>query len=343
MNQTVRNFCSLAPLPAGPADRIELMPLGDFRLGDKRGQLAMRIADPAAVIAASLAAAPGGVLPIDFDHRSFAAQGTADSRAAGWITALDVEGERIMASVEWTAEGRRALEDRLYRFLSPVFRNTPDGRVVRIEGAGLVNTPALPQLRQLASKDPLMTPIERIAGALGIAADKPDDIVARVEALVTAETQLASITAAAQITGGDAVTQICARLVTKAPAGVPDPAQFVPKASFDELQTQFASLKRDVETDKVEAALERAREAGKLTPGLEAWATQLASENLAQFEAWEKAAPARVDLGGRRQLAGRTPPVKTEALDATERQVASLMGVEEKDFLAVRNAAVKEA
>ena len=332
MTDLARNTCAaVAPLPSAPADQVELIPVGPFRTADNRP--AFRIDDAAGVIAASLAAAPGNVLPIDFDHRSFAKQGGADSKAAGWITAMDVKGDRIMASVEWTAEGRSALEGRSYRFLSPVFKNRPDGQVVLIEGAGLVNTPALPQLRQLASKEPLMDPIAKIAGALGIAADKPDDIVARVTALAASETQLASILAAAKVTGDDAARQICARLSSS----TVDPTQFVPKASFDELQTQFASLQKDVTSGKVEAALEKARDEGKLTPDLETWATQLASKDLAEFEAWAKVAPVRVELGGRRQLAGKVPPARTgDGLDPLERQIASRMGVSEADFLKTR-------
>lgn len=328
-----RNICAAVALPNASADWVELMPLGNFRLGDGRKNLALRIDDPDAVIRTSLAAAAGGILPIDFDHRSFAKQGEQDSRAAGWITDLRVEGQRIMASVEWTAEGRAALEGRSYRFLSPVFKNRPDGRVVLIEGAGLVNMPAIPHLRQLASKETAMDPIEQIAGLLGLPADQPDDIVARVTALAASETQLASITTAAGVEGDDAVTQICARLTEKAP----DPAAFVPMEMFQQVQTQLASLQRDATDSKVAAALERARDAGKLVPAMETWATQLASKDLEAFEGWVEAAPVVVPVG-QRQLAGRTPPVqKPEALSDVERQMASMMGVSEEDFLATRN------
>lgn len=332
MTNTIRNICGNALLPTAPADRIELIPVGKFRTAD--GRPAFALDNPAAVIADSFRLAAGNVLPIDFDHRSFAGQGSADSRAAGWITAMEVEGDRIMASVEWTAEGRQALETLAYRFVSPVFRNRPDGQVVLIEGAGLINNPALPQLRQLASKETLMNPIEQIAGALGLSADKPDDIVARVTALATAETQLASIRAAAKVTGADAVTQICARLTNS----TVDPSAFVPKSSFDALQTQLASLQKDVTSGKVEAALEKARDDGKLTPDLEGWATQLASKDLSEFEAWAKVAPVRVEIG-RRQLAGKQPPKASgDGLSALERQVASKMGLAESDFVKTRAA-----
>ncbi len=344
MQNTIRHICAALALPEGAPDRIELIPVGKFAPADGRGTHDLPAADAAAVIAASLARAPGGVLPIDFDHRSIAAQGTADSRAAGWITGMQVEGDRMVASVEWTAEGRAALEQKSYRFISPVYlTRRGDGRVVLIRGAGLVNYPALPELQQLASmKETQMTPIEQIAGVLGLSADAPDEIVARVTALAASETQLASVIAAAGVTGDDAVTQVCSRLQTG--AGAPDPEAYVPMAAFTEVQTQLASLSASVTADRAEAALERARADGKLIPALEDWAVQLASKDLSQFEAWAASAPVMVSLGERR-LAGRTPPVKTAAtaLDETERQIASLMGLSEEKFIATRNAALKEA
>lgn len=333
MTHTVLQICSIATEVSATDDRIELMPLGEFRLADRRGVTAFRIEDVPQVLADSLARARGHELLIDFDHRSMAQQTLRDSRAAGWITALDVEGDRVMASVRWTPEGKAALENRSFRFISPVFRNLPDGRVVGIDGAGLVNEPALPQLRQLASKEHDMDPIVQIAGVLGIAADKPEDIVARVTALATAQTQLASITTAAGVAGDDAVTQICARLQAKAP----DPAQFVPMATFTEVQTQLASLQTDVTAAKVAGAMERARAEGKLTPAMETWATQLASKDIGEFEAWMAAAPVVVALG-QRQLAGRIPPeAKPDKLTGVERQMASALGVSEEAFLATRN------
>ncbi len=342
MTKLVRNICAFASAPVDPsAEWVEIMPVGEFRTADRRSASAFRLdaADVAGVIGRSMASARNGELLIDFDHRSLAVQTAADTRAAGWIKEMKLDGDRVMASVAWTPEGRAALEGRSYRFISPVFKNTrSDGRVTLIEGAGLVNDPALPQLRQLASKEKSeMDPIEQIAGALGLPADKPEDIVARVTSLVTVETQMASITKAAGVDGDDAATQICARLSEKAP----DPSAFVPMSTFQEIQTQLASLQKDMRSEKVQASLERAREAGKLTPGMEEWATQLASSDLASFESWVAAAPVMVDLGARR-LAGRTPPAASpDKLTDVERQLASALGVSEDAFLATRNAEQK--
>lgn len=341
MTQSIRQICAVAPLPVDPAaEWIEIMPIGEFRLADHRGKKPLRF-DPASapsVIAASFAAATGGELMIDFDHRSLADQKLADTRAAGWIKAMKVEGERVLASVSWTPEGRAALEGRSYRFLSPVFRNLLDGRVTLIESAALVNDPALPQLRQLASKETLMEPMEEIAGLLGIAADKPADIVARVTVLAAAETQLASIQAAAKVTGDDATRQICARLSSPAV----DPTQFVSVEAFNEVQTQLASLQKDVGDKRVEDALEAGRAAGKITPANEAWFRQLASKDMSLFDTGIAQAPVLVNLGDR-QLAGKTPPKPSaDKLTDEERTVASKLGLTSEAMLATRAAETKE-
>jgi len=321
-------------LPDALADRIELIPVGQFKTDDARP--AFTLADPAAVIAASFAAAPGGRLLVDFDHRSVpVGDARPDTRAAGWITAMEVEGDRIMASVEWTPEGRAALEGRAYRFISPDFLTLPDRRVMRIDSAGLVNTPALPQLRQLASREDRMEPLDEIAGALGIAADKPADIVARVKALATSETQLASIMTAAGVTGGDVTRQICAKLAERAP----DPTQFVSMKAHDAVVRQLASLQDAITKDRIDTAIEAGRAAGKITPANEDDFRQLASKDFDFFQRFVDRAPVLVNLGDR-QLAGRLPPVKTAAdgLDALERQIASRMGVSEADYLKQRAA-----
>ena len=134
-----------------PATRIELIPTGALHLDDARGYIG-NLSNPAAVIAASMDYAGETGLPIDFDH-GMDGQGSGESRAAGWITGLEVDGNRIMATVEWTPPGRQALIDKTYRFISPsFFTNTTTNEVTLIEGAGLTNTPAFRELKNLASQ-----------------------------------------------------------------------------------------------------------------------------------------------------------------------------------------------
>ena len=56
-------------------------------------------------------------LGIDWDHST--QQGT--TKAAGWLRELKIEGEKILARIEWTAAGRESIESGSYRYFSPTF------------------------------------------------------------------------------------------------------------------------------------------------------------------------------------------------------------------------------
>ena len=128
---------------------IEILPLGDFntKAGDGRGPFH---ADGAKVIAATKLHGLDRGLPIDYDHRTFVAD---DSRAAGWIRELKIDGGVLKARVEWTPAAKIAIARKEYRFISPVFKCHPDdpeapadeisGEVLYLRGAALTNDPAL--------------------------------------------------------------------------------------------------------------------------------------------------------------------------------------------------------
>lgn len=335
----IRHTASItAAVPPDAPPRIELIPTGSFRLADHRGEFELE--DAAAVIAASLSSAPGGQLYIDFGH-GIDGGGERRSSAAGWITGLDVEGDRIMASVDWTPEGEQALRNRAYRFISPVFM-TRGRKVMRIDGAGLVNRPALPQLRQLASQqeDIQMDDIKKIAAALDLGETASvEDILGAIEKQKGAgernATVLASVMDAAGVTDLDdaGVRQLCARVGEE-----PDPTRYVPKVALDEVTRQLAALQGEVSAKSVEAAVEAAMKAGKLTPAMEAWGRQLASRDMAAFEAFAASAPVLVTAA--RQVDGPAPDAGDGDLTATERQICAVTGVDPDRFLATKKGDV---
>ena len=152
-----------------------------------------------------------------------------------------------------------------------------------VKRAGLTNAPAI-AMKALCSveDDPLQdnppaddaaSVIAMLREALGAAADTPVvDLIRKARAII----------AAAEGTKTD-------------------------NRAAKEMVSSYMRLLTELHDDKVEAALERARDAGKLVPAMEGWAQELASSNLAAFEAWEACAIPAVHLGGPR-LAGRTPP-----------------------------------
>lgn len=249
--------------------QIELMPTGSFRLVDLSGaenDALVSVADTDAVISRSLANAPSGVLPIDFDH-GLDGRGAKDGSAAGWITGLTVKGDRIVADVEWTKLGESALRDKTYRFVSPTFYAHPHtGEVLHISRAGLTNTPALPMLKQLAAQaDPK-------PAAMAKDADETDDLrAALIDVLglkkgVTAQEIVAALvrhmsatTAAATAGRGDAI-----------------PVEVV--------ATYVAGQQDERRKEQAQRKVTAAMQAGKLPPVLEAWGQTLALENPDAFD-----------------------------------------------------------
>lgn len=154
---------------AAAPDWVQLVPVGPGGIVARRdGRGPYRLEDPAAVIAESLARSDGR-LPIDENHAlDRAAPEGLPSPARGWIVALEMRESGLWGRVEWTEEGRRLVEGRAYRALSPALLHDGAGRILAVLRASLVN---LPNLRGIAAlnQERHMTLAERLAELLGIA------------------------------------------------------------------------------------------------------------------------------------------------------------------------------
>lgn len=184
-----RAINTIALAPGDAPQWVQLLPVGDFAGRDGAGPY--RLDDPQSVITATLAAASGADLPIDYDHQILWSRDNGQpAPAAGWIKAYEARPDGVWGRVEWTPAAAARLRDREYRYLSPVFWFSPDGTVTRIECAALTNTPNL-ELAAVASRLPNhdggeMDPkqIAALAAALGLPADTPaDQLVAHAKGL----------------------------------------------------------------------------------------------------------------------------------------------------------------
>lgn len=318
-------------------DRIELIPVGKFALNDRRGS-GFNLEKSDEVIKASFALAAGQVLPIDFDH-GLEAIHTKDGRAAGWITAMEVEGGKIMATVEWTSAGKAALADKIYRFISPVFltRSKTDRRVTRILRAGLTNNPAIHDLAQVASKetdtvDPLL---QWLAVELGMT-DETDEtkIKEAAQAKFAAAAEAGKIVEAAGLAGDlneTAATVICAKIAGAGDA--PDPSKYVPKAMFDELSAKVEAQAKATAKSAAEQAVEAAKADGKLSPAMAEWAASYADKDLDGFKTWAASAPVIADGD---ELIPALKPAEDGQLTNEEKAVCTAMSISEEAFLATK-------
>ncbi len=87
-------------------------------------------------------------IAIDVEHKS-------DDGAVGWVTGLIIDGDCLMAEVEWTDEGVSLIKGRKYRFFSPeyadVYSDPETGAEYRdvLIGGALTNRPFMQKLEEI--------------------------------------------------------------------------------------------------------------------------------------------------------------------------------------------------
>lgn len=269
-----------------------LMPLGDIAAVDGRR---WRLDDPAAVIAAS----PTERALVDFDHGADKDGGR--SEAAGWIEELSASRLPgfLAARVAWTEAGRRALADRLYRFISPVFRHDRAGRVIQILRAGLTNRPAIAALPALAGALPgesMTEDTEQPAGA------------------PPAETETAL--AAAEVRIGELETALAA---AEAKAG-----ELAAQAA--DLAGALDALRAEAEAKDRAGLIAAAAREGRVVPAMMPFLETLSREQLTAFLA---TAPVVVTAAADEQ-----PAVTAASLTGAQKALIRKLGIDREAFLA---------
>ena len=139
----MRPFTALLDAPDALNKPIQIAELGEF--SDSRYGDFSITKDDVADWQKNLSQLPGGEALIDFEHRS--ERKPRDSRAAGWVSGLQLDGDKVMADVRWTPDGEKAVKDGTYRFISPAYGSHTNEHGVTFENTlmsvALTNKPAL--------------------------------------------------------------------------------------------------------------------------------------------------------------------------------------------------------
>lgn len=123
----------------GAPEWLHMLPAGEARTHDGRGPY--RVADVPALLAASMAAAGGRMVVCENHATDLAAPRGEAAPARGWITELQGRVDGVWGRVDWTDDGRRMVEAKEYRGISPVIAHAADGTVTALLRATLTNTP----------------------------------------------------------------------------------------------------------------------------------------------------------------------------------------------------------
>lgn len=141
---------------------VMLAPLGTFK-GYANGSAIDETIDNDA-LDAIIAAYTGVELLLDVDHKSMRNVEERDTTAAGWIydlTAVKDLGRvsGLYGRVKWTDIGRKLIETRQYRFISPVFE-IENGKPTKLINAALTNRPAMDTIAPILNSEPEKDDVE---------------------------------------------------------------------------------------------------------------------------------------------------------------------------------------
>lgn len=281
---------------------ILLLPLGRVELVDRPEPLEV---DPESLAAMVQAFRSRGVdVVIDYEHQSL--QGR-QAPAAGWVKDLDPRGDGLWARVEWTSQARDYLQNREYRYFSPVLKLNPKSRKPEaLMQVGLTNVPAIKRLPPLVAKWDAGAPgpegeaaalpgqapgdqgarqgtaRERLKLLLGLSPDAEDQAV-WAGVLEIFRNLAATLKLPEEATAAQALAAV---------AALNQEAQRL-AAVEDELN----NLKSSLATETTAKAVEEALKAGKITPFQRAWALEYYRQNPEGFQTFVARAPQLVPTG----------------------------------------------
>lgn len=97
--------------------------------------------------------ASGREILVDRDHASSKPGLDRDTSAQGWASEFEVrEGQGLFGKVKWSDLGKKLVENRVFRWLSPVFRIGKDMKPVDMQAIALTNTPSQPLLKPVLNQ-----------------------------------------------------------------------------------------------------------------------------------------------------------------------------------------------
>jgi len=312
---------------SGAPSEVQLLPAGFH----ETGQGNFLLDEIAAKLILSAAITHKNDLVIDYEHQTLK---DVEAPAAGWISKLVNKGPLgIWGTVSWTKRAQDYLNNREYRYLSPVFLRDKDGRPVKIINAALTNQPAIDGMIPVVNKSqdggiPAETQkedtsnMEQILKALGLAATATvEEALTAIDALKNAGQQVAckGILTALGLKA-DATESEATGTILAMKTGAETTASLTQKVN--DLTGKLAA--RDA-AELVQVAMKE----GKITPAQKEWAVNYAKSDPEGFKVFvAKAAPV---IPG--DMSPAAPDKKPDELSETEMVVCKQMGLSKEDFL----------
>lgn len=279
-------------------------------------------------------------LVVDYEHQTLTGE---RAPAAGWVKELFAEDGHIKARVEWTIPAKQYLENKEYRYLSPVITvRKSDNKATGLHSLALTNTPAIAGMTPIVNSSTFQGGetnmnelIKKIAAALGLGEDADEEQI--LTALSACVEENKALKEAAE--GGkkpedqdDSIVankSVCELLGLKAGASTADVAASI-MALKGGVDGRVKALEEKLADRDAEEAVELALKSGKITPAQRGWAKGYALKSPDGFKEFLEKAPQAVPMS---EIAGGDAlALKGDKPDEATMLVCKQLGVSAEDI-----------
>lgn len=279
-------------------------------------------------------------LVVDYEHQTLTGE---QAPAAGWVKELFLDDGQIKARVEWTPRAKEYLENREYRYHSPVITvRKSDNKAMGLHSIALTNTPAIEHIDPIVNSltfeggQDNMDFLKEIAKLLGLGEDATEEQVSEALKACLEENKTLKESAEAakqQPPESDKVVankEVCELLGLKAGAPTADvAAAIMALKGGDGLAEEVKALKEKLADRDAEEAVEMALKAGKITPAQRDWAKGYALKSPGDFKDFVEKAPQVVPMG---DVAGSgNVALKSNEPDEATMLVCKQLGISAED------------
>jgi phage I-like protein len=289
-------------------------------------------------------------LVIDYEHQTLKG---VQAPAAGWVKELILKDGSIAARVEWTPAAARYLENKEYRYLSPVITvRKSDGKATGLHSLALTNTPAIEGMTPIVNsinfdeggQNNMNEFLVKIAQLLGLGEDATEDQVFEALGKVLDEAKALKDAAAANggSGGGDkgddkivANKAVCELLDLKAGAPADEVAAKIMELKGGKINgvnvlEELKALKKQNAERDAKDAVTMALKSGKIAPAQKEWAESYALSDPKGFASFVEKAPQVVPLG--EIDLGDEKALKSDKPDEATLLVCKQLGITEEDL-----------
>ena len=260
---------------------------------------------------------------IDENHSTdLAAPKGGEAPAFGWFRNFTVEADgSIWADVEWNSRGEKAVSEKEYKYISPVFTRDKDSNITEILRAALTNNPNLNNPALNSSQETVEEKImdKELCAALGL----PET--------ATAADALA------------AIAKLKTELNSAKDKGI-DLAAYAPRADLAAMQMRAEKAENELKEmnaanlkTKATAAIEQAVKDGKIAPASKDIYLDICA-NEEGFAKFEKIMATTPSITGGTQVPDKAAPGANGSveLNAADKEWASSMGYTEEDWAKIK-------